>query len=122
MKALLVLLLLTGAALAPAADTAPLNGKWQIYIRIADREASATCTFVQTGNDLAGECTSDRGTEKVTGKVEDTKVTWKSTGGTVTLSYTGTLGKTADMAGFVAGSVLVEEYGVEGEFTATQAK
>ena len=123
MKAKLALFFLAVAAVAPAADTAPLSGKWQIHNVISEHESDENCTFVQNGNDLTGTCTSNRGTGSISGKVDDRKVTWtykSNTGanGPVTLQYTGTLNSATAMSG----SVTVKEYGVEGEFTATQPR
>lgn len=59
--------------------------------------------------------------DKLTGKIEDTKVAWKTGGGSVTPTFRGTLSKTAENTGSITGSVTVEEYGVEGEFTATRS-
>jgi hypothetical protein len=119
MKTILVSFLL--AASAAAAD-APFTGKWRIHLRISDREADETCTFVQNGADLAGTCTSERGTTNITGKIDNQKITWtykseSQANGAITLNYRGALNATKDIAGFVK----VEEFGVEGEFTATQS-
>lgn len=126
MRHILALLLLAGATVATAADTpaaTPLKGDWYVHINIADHEADLTCSFAQSGNDLTGDCASDAtGSQKLVGKVDDTKVTWQTGGGQVTLTFTGKLSQTSDKVGFIAGSVVVEEYGVSGEFTATQAK
>ena len=121
MKTILISLLLVAAAVAGAADKAALAGKWQIHINIADHESDQSCTFVQNGNDLSGTCASTGGTSALTGKVDDKKITWtykvNGSSGPVTLNYRGALNSATNMTG----SVNVEEYGVEGEFTATQS-
>ena len=122
MKAKLVLLLLAAAAIVSAADPTPFTGKWDVYINVADHEANLTCAFTQTGNDLSGDCSGDTGSGKVTGKIEGAKVTWSHGGGTVTLTFRGTLGKGADMTPQILGNVTVEEYGVVGEFSAAPSK
>jgi len=118
MKTILISLLLV---VAGAADKAALAGKWQIHINIADHESDQSCTFVQNGNDLSGTCASTGGTSALTGKVDDKKITWtykvNGSSGPVTLNYRGALNSATNMTG----SVNVEEYGVEGEFTATQS-
>ena len=121
MKAKLVLLLFAAVAFAPAAETNPFTGKWQIHLRVADREADRTCTFTQTGKELTGSCDTEAGDAiKLVGTVDDAKITWKVSG-EYTLTYRGTLDKTGEVAS-ISGSVTVEEYGIEGEFLATQAK
>ena len=123
MKALhLLLLLASGAVLAPAADTPSLSGKWQVHNSIEGDESDLSCTFTQKDNELIGSCNSSRSTGDLSGKVDEHKVTWtyksQYNGGPVTLTYRGTLGSPTK----IAGTVHVEEYGVEGEFTATQSK
>jgi hypothetical protein len=122
MKTLLLSFLTFAAVVTPAADNPSLSGAWQIHNNIAGNESDQACTFTQTGSDLAGNCTSDSGTGKITGKVDEKKVTWtyksEYNGGPITLNYKGTL----DSANKIAGSVNVEEYSVEGDFTATQSK
>jgi hypothetical protein len=122
MKVFFASILLAAAAFASVNDSASLTGKWQVHIRVSDREAEDTCTFVQKGNDLTGSCTSERGTGSITGKVEDKKVAWvykssSDANGPITLSYQGAV----ISSGNLSGSVTVEEYGVSGEFTATLA-
>lgn len=120
--ALLALTAMTITALpASAADAAPLTGKWNVHISIAGREADATCTFEQKGEDLTGSCAAAAGSFTVVGKVADKKVTWtyksNSEAGPITLNYRGAIQSPTS----VTGSVNVEEFGVEGQFTATQA-
>lgn len=120
MKILLAALLLI-PALTSAADAPTLTGKWNVHISIAGREADATCTFEQKGEDLTGSCAAAAGNFTVSGKVADKKVTWtyksNSEAGPVTLNYRGAIQSPTS----ITGSVNVEEFGVEGQFTATQA-
>ncbi len=118
---LLPLLLAFAAALAAAADT-PLAGKWLVHNSIGGNESDQTCTFEQNGSELAGSCTSELGTVKITGKVEGKKVSWsyksEYQGTPLTAKYTGTL----DSENRISGTVSVEEFGVEGEFSAAPSK
>jgi carbon monoxide dehydrogenase subunit G len=77
MRILFLQLLLTSAAvLAAAADKGTFSGKWQVLQNIAGNENSQTCTFTQNGNDLSGSCGSEQNALQISGKVDDTKVTW----------------------------------------------
>ena len=118
MKTLLVTFLLSVAASAVADTT--LTGKWQVHTRISDRETDWSCAFTQSGSDLSGTCSADAGSGNVTGKIDGRKVTWthkfnSSANGPITLNFRGALNSATD----ITGSVNVEEYGVDGEFTAT---
>lgn len=123
MKPLLLSCLLTSSAvLVPAADTASLNGKWQIHTSAAGRESDYGCTFTQKENDLTGDCHPEHGPVQISGKVDGQKVTWryKSTydGSPLTVTFKGTL----ESATKITGTLTAEEYGVDGQFTATQSK
>jgi hypothetical protein len=123
MKSLfLALVVASASASATAADAPTFNGKWQLHQNIADNESDQACTFTQKDNDLTGSCSSDKGSVNITGKVDDKKVTWvyksEYNGSPITLTYKGTL----DSSDRIAGTVSVEEYSVDGEFTATRAK
>lgn len=119
---LLSAVIVSAAALAPAAENATLAGKWQIHNSIAGNESDQTCTFTQQEGELAGSCTSERGALKVTGKVDGKSVTWtyktEYNGEPLTITYKASL----ESAGKFSGSVTVEEMGISGEFTATLAK
>jgi hypothetical protein len=123
MRILVLSFLLASAALvAAAADKDSLSGKWQVHQSIGGNENSQTCTFTQNGNDLSGSCGVEDKTVQIVGKVDDKKVTWsyktEYNGSPLTLQYTGTI----DPQNKISGTLLVEEFSVEGEFTATQAK
>jgi hypothetical protein len=127
MKSLLFLVLTAGIAITSrAADDTPFSGKWQVNTDIADRSLEQVCTFTQTGNELTGSCTSQSGMVTVTGKIDQKKITWQykmqsSEAGTVTLIHIGTLSST-NGAPVIVGTVNVEEYGVQGSFSANPAK
>lgn len=115
-----VLVLLAAAVSLCAAEG--VAGKWQVHQSVMGNESDMTCTFTQTGEDLAGSCDGPRGTMKLTGKVEGKKVSWSVNseyeGNALTITYSGTLA--AD--GKMTGTLSVAPYGVEGEFTAALAK
>jgi len=123
MKLLLLPSLFAAAAVfAVAADTAPLSGKWEIRQSIAGNDSSAACTFTQNDKELTGTCNSaEGGTVKISGKVNDKTVSWtfnsEYNGTPLTVKYTGTLDSAR-----ITGTVSVEPFGVDGEFTATQSK
>ena len=124
MKALVLLAVLASVSLsAVAADSPSLTGKWNVHSSTAGNESESVCTFVQNGAELAGSCKTDAGEAKATGKVDGVKVTWSFdsdyNGTALTLKYTGTLDPAT---GKIAGSLTVDPFGVEGEFTAIQAK
>ncbi|WP_321478183.1 hypothetical protein [uncultured Paludibaculum sp.] len=118
---LLQLLLVSTAVLATADDKATVSGKWQVHLSIAGNENDQVCTLTQDGSDLSGTCVSEQATVKITGKVEDKKVSWiyksEYNGSPLTIKYTGTVDGAK-----INGSVLVEEYSAEGDFTATLSK
>lgn len=120
MKTLLVLL--STAVLASAADSASVHGKWQVHSSIGGQDHDSTCTFTPKDADLTGTCETDHGSVSVTGKVDGKKVTWsyksQYEGTPLTVNYEGTLG--ADSK--ITGTVSVPEFSVDGDFTATQAK
>jgi hypothetical protein len=111
------------SVLAVAADSAPISGKWNIHNSVAGNESDAACTFTQKDTELTGTCTSDNGSGKATGKVDGTKITWsydsQYNGSPLTLTYSGTFDSTANK---IAGTVSVEQYGVDGDFSATLVK
>jgi len=121
-KLLLSALLLSATVTCLAADNVSLSGKWKIHQSVMGNESDSICTFTQKDNDLTGSCTADQGPGKFTGKVDGNKVSWtyetEYNGSPLTVKYAGTL----DSTGNIAGSVNVEQFGVEGDFTATPAK
>jgi hypothetical protein len=121
-KLLVSFLLACAPVITSAADNASLSGTWQIHNNIAGNESERACTFVQNGNDLTGTCPSERGPVNLTGKVDDKNVIWtyksEYDGTPITVKYQGRL----DSATKIVGTVIVAEYGAEGEFTATLSK
>jgi len=121
-KLLLPVLLFAAAALAPAADTTSLAGKWNLHSSISGYEGDLACTFTQTGTEIGGTCKGEQGDVSVTGKLEDKQVTlqYKTeyNGDELTIIYKGKF----DSDSKITGGVTVDPMGVEGEFTATQSK
>ena len=107
---------------ALAADNASLSGKWRIHTSAAGSESDQSCTFAQKDNDLTGNCNTNRGTVQISEKIDEKKVTWtyksEYNGSPLTVTFKGTLESTTK----ITGTVRAEEFGVEGEFTATQSK
>lgn len=118
MKAVLFSLLL--AAQAP--DTVTLSGRWEVHSSVAGNENRSTCTFTHKGNDLTGSCEGARGKVEISGKVEGTDVSWmyksEYEGNPLTVRFKGKL----ESATRIAGAVIVEEFNVDGDFTATLSK
>ncbi len=117
-----IILLLSAAALAFAADNAPVAGKWEVHSNIAGNENDSACTFTQKDSELSGSCSSDKGSVTITGKVDGKKVTWsyksEYNGTPLTVNFEGTVN--ADNK--ITGSVNVPEFSAEGDFTASPSK
>lgn len=124
MKALLLTLVLASAAsIAVAADNPTLTGKYKIHTSIAGNDNDMTCTFTQKDSELTGTCQSEQqGALAITGKVDGKKVNWsyKSdyNGSPLTVRYEAVV----DDATKFSGTTEVAEFGVSGDFTATQDK
>jgi hypothetical protein len=114
-------LAILAVVLAPA-SAADLTGKWEVALSVAGNDSQQACTFTQKDADLTGTCGSEGRSLQITGKVEDQKVTWtfksEYQGSPLTVVFRGSI----ESATKITGSVLVEEFGVEGQFTATQSK
>jgi hypothetical protein len=123
MRSLLLSLLLASAAFAAkAADDKPVVGTWKVHINIAGNESDVACTFNQKDSELTGSCKGEQGPINITGKVEGKKVSWtykiEYNGSPLTLIYGGNLDSDEKMSG----TVKVDEFSVEGDFTATLSK
>jgi len=124
MKSLFLgLLLTTAAVLVLAADNPTFSGKWKVHTSVAGNENDSDCTFTQKDNDVTGSCTSDTGTVKTVGKIDGSKINWSYdsdyNGTSLTVKFSGALDSTMTK---ISGSVSVEPFGVDGDFTATQTK
>jgi hypothetical protein len=122
MKTLLASLLLAAVAVSAPAAHNSLSGNWQVHTSAQGNESDQACNFTQKDQELTGTCVTNRGTVQISGKVTDKKVTWgyKSdyNGSPLTVTFNGTV----DSASKITGTVKAEEFGVEGEFTATLSK
>lgn len=123
MKSLFFSLLFASAALSlGAADNSRLSGNWTIHSTIAGNESDITCSFTQKDKDLTGTCKTDNGNVDITGNIGDQKVIWtyktEYNGSPLTVTYYGNL----ESANKMSGTVKVEEFGVDGDFTAASAK
>jgi hypothetical protein len=109
------------SVLAFAADNASIDGKWKIHNNIAGNESDMSCTFTQKDTELTGSCKSDNGEGNATGKVDGKKITLtyesEYNGSPVTSKYSGTLD-----ANKITGTVTVEQFSIDGEFTAAPEK
>jgi hypothetical protein len=119
---LLCFVLASAAAVAFAADSPSLSGKWQVHVSIAGTEIDQACTITQKDSELTGSCAStELGTVEITGKVDGKKITWsyKSAynGSPITVKYEGMM----DSATKISGNVTVPEFGADGDFAATQS-
>jgi hypothetical protein len=112
--------LLLAAIPAIAAD--PISGKWNVHQSIVGNESDMSCTFTQNGEDLTGTCRGAAGDVKIAGKVSEKKVSWtfnsEYNGSPLTMKYNGTLSSDTK----ITGTVSVDPYGVDGEFSAAQTK
>lgn len=119
MRTLLLSFLLAGAAVATyGVDNASLSGKWQVHTSAAGYESDYACAFTQKDNDLTGSCIPDEGTVQISGKVDGKTITWSYKGQYGTISFKGI----QDPPTKIAGTVTAADYGVEGQFVATQSK
>ena len=80
------------------------------------------CTITQADADFTGDCKTDQGAVKISGKLSDKTANWtlktEYNGSPLTLTYSGKLESTEK----ITGTVKVEEFSVEGDFTATRSK
>lgn len=124
MKSLFLSVLVSAAAvLVSAADNPSISGKWKVHTSVAGNDSDADCSFTQKDIAITGSCTTDQGDVKITGKAEGAKITWSYNadynGTALTVSYSGIVDAATSK---IAGSVSVDPFGVDGDFTATQAK
>jgi hypothetical protein len=119
----LAIALASASVAALAADNPSISGKWTVHANIAGNESEALCTFTQKDTELTGTCKTDNGEGQAAGKVDGTKVTWsyksEYNGSPLTVKYSGTFDSAANK---ISGAVDVEEFGVDGDFTALPSK
>jgi len=125
MKLLLALALsFVTVGVSAAAPPASVSGKWNVHSSVAGTDSDSVCTFVQTDKALSGSCTTqDQGDKKLTGTIDDTKISWsfdtEYNGTALTVKFVGTLDTKAMK---ITGTTSVEQVGVDGDFTAVPAK
>ena len=121
MKFVLVTLLLASTAFA--ADAPTLNGKWNINLSIAGNDSDAMCVFTQKDADLSGTCSTDGVDHPLTGKIDGQVITWsyksEYQGAPLTVKYRGSMSADATK---LKGTVVVDEFGVDGDFTGEASK
>jgi hypothetical protein len=119
----LSILLASVSALAVRADNVSLSGKWKIHINVQGNESDAVCGFTQKDDGLSGSCATENGEKPLAGKVDGQKITWsydsEYEGSPLTVKFSGTLDSAATK---LAGSVSVEQFGVDGDFTGVPSK
>ena len=125
MKILLLSALLVSSALPLlAADNESLTGKWKIHMNVEGNESDNVCILTQKEDAISGTCFSSEMKEvQAVGQVDGTKVSWwydsVYDGGPITVKYTTKLNV---IDGKFSGTVHVDPYGVDGDFTATADK
>ena len=84
-----------------------------------------TCTLEQKETGISGKCDTAQGVVTLEGKADGSKVAWKyetqSSQGPLTVTFDGAVGAST-IGPRITGTVLVEEMGMQGSFTANQAK
>lgn len=122
MKKLFAVATLFFASATFAAGTPNITGKWHFHQDIAGNQSDQNCDFVQTEGNLTGTCRGTGEDDKevqIKGTIDGNMLTFQydSTynGTPLTMKYTATL----DDSGKMAGTVVVDPFNVNGEFTAT---
>jgi hypothetical protein len=120
---LLTLMVAMGGS-AHAAAPATFTGSWKIAGVVQGIPVNVTCAMVQ-GADLkvTGACVDDQSkSHPMTGIVKDQQISWNYAseyeGTPIVITWTGTM----DAAGAsMKGSIAVDPFGVDGDFTATMS-
>jgi hypothetical protein len=103
------------------ANAADVSGSWHVTGSISDNPIDTTCTLTQKDTALTGTCVRKDGkTVDATGSVKDDTIAWhynsEYNGDPITITYTGKLAKD----GTLAGTIVVDPYNAQGDFTATK--
>jgi hypothetical protein len=114
------LTLLAVLHIVPAAD--PITGTWQISGEVVGNAFTEVCTIQQNDTKLTGSCALNGGKAgDLTGEVKDGKITFSHgadyNGDALTITYSATLSSAKELKG----TVNVQPYDVNGDFTATPA-
>ncbi len=105
-----------------AAIAADVSGSWHVTGSIGDNSIDTTCTLTQKDNALTGTCVrkDEKKSENATGSVKDQTIEWhynsEYNGDPITITYSGTLAKD----GTISGTIVVDPYNAQGDFTATK--
>lgn len=114
--------LATIPTLALAQQAPAITGAWDLAANIAGMPIAMKCALTQKDAVISGTCTSDQGTQTITGKVQGKDLVWQFDaayeGQTLTVVYSGAF-ETADK---IVGSVDVQPMNVGGDFTATRTR
>ena len=120
---ILSVVLASTSVLALAASNASVGGKWNFHSNIAGTKSDTVCALIQKDAELNGTCKTDGSEAKATGKVDGPKIAWtydsEYHGLHLTVKYSGTFNPAADQ---ITGTVTIEQFRVDGGFTATAAK
>jgi hypothetical protein len=114
---IVALMSVSGVANAAPATT----GSWNVAGTVQGIPVNATCAFVETDMKITGSCVDDAKKSHIAvGSVKGTTVTWaynsEYEGTPITITWTGTLDATGVK---MAGTIAVDPFGVDGDFTAT---
>ncbi len=105
-----------------AANAADVSGSWHVTGSVSDNPIDTTCTLTQKDNALTGACVrkADGKSVNATGSVKDQTIEWhynsEYNGDPITVTYSGKLAKD----GTISGSIVVDPYNAQGDFTATK--
>jgi hypothetical protein len=105
-----------------AAYAADVSGSWHVTGSVSDNPIDTTCPLTQKDNALTGTWVRKQDGKSVdaTGSVKDQTIEWhyksEYNGDPITVTYSGTLGKD----GTISGTILVDPYNAQGNFTATK--
>lgn len=123
MKTFIGLFFVLAFAVVPAfADDAAVAGVWKVTGSVYGNPVDSTCTVKQEGKTLSGSCKSGQtGETAITGSVDGKKVTWQFNadfnGTPITIIFNGSVD---DAAKAISGSINVQPFNVDGDFTAAK--
>lgn len=123
MKNVVLLVGIMSVMAVPQAENGSIDGKWNIQRSVAGNDSEVECTFIQKKDALDGSCESDDPGKPAAlmGKLDGKKITWSVQGNyngtTTTITYKGVID-----AGVIKGTLKVDPFGVDGEFSATPIK
>jgi hypothetical protein len=123
MKSLLLVLVFVSTSVAFAADSTSISGKWKVHTSVSGNESDMSCTITQKEAQLSGTCKADGPEGNLAGEVDGKKITWtynsEYNGSPITCKYSGTFDSATNT---ITGTLTVEEFSVDGDFTASPQK